>query len=336
MKSSSRIKNSLRTPGLLSAMISNINRQKKFIRKKIDPVIAEAAVINDGSLDEADLKKIRGYYGLAVPAVLGEAFCVLRGKNMTAAERLSSTSQGAMTGLGDDFFDRQRLSDAGVKALVENPGEQSGNTASEKLFLHFYTRALSLAPDPAAMKQQLLKVFHAQLMSKQQKKGGLNYEVIKDITLRKGAESVLFYRTAFGHPMGKGEEKALYALGGLMQLSNDIFDVYPDLQDNVDTLVTTAKYIHELRAFYLALLQIGQTAAYRSGYPAANVKRFLEILTIGIFSRCLVCLDQLEKNEKRSGREFKPHLYKRKDLVCDMDTAINKWRSVRYHIKNTK
>ena len=213
---------------------------------------------------------------------------------------------------------------------------RSGNTASEKLFLHFYKTALSLAPDPSVMQEQLLTVFHAQLMSKQQKRGGLNYEVIKDITLRKGAESVLFYRTAFGHPMEKGEEKTLYALGGLMQLSNDIFDVYPDLQDNVDTLVTTTKHIHELRAFYLALLKIGQAAAYRSGYPVANVKRFLDILSIGIFSRCLVCLDQLERNEKRSGNEFKPHLYKRKDLVCDMDTARNKWRSINYHIKYTR
>lgn len=317
-------------------MIGNIGRQKKFIREKIDPIIAEITRLNDGTLDEADLKKLRGYYGLAVPAVLGEAFVALRGKKMIQAERLCSTAQGAMTGLGDDFFDRQRLSDAGVKALVENPDAHNGDTASEKLFLRFYTTALSLTPDPAAMQQQLLKVFHAQLMSKQQKKGGLNYEVIKDITLRKGAESVLFYRTAFGHPIGKGEEKALYALGGLMQLSNDIFDVYPDQQENIDTLVTTAKHIRELRSFYLALLQIGQAAAYRSGYPAANVRRFLDILSIGIFSRCLVCLDQLERNEKRTGGIFRPGSYKRKDLVCDMDTALNKWRSVKYHIKYSK
>ena len=80
MKFFSRIKNSLSTPGPLFSMINSINRQKKFIRSKIDPVIAEATALNDGSLDEADLKKLRGYYGLAVPAVLGEAFCALRGK----------------------------------------------------------------------------------------------------------------------------------------------------------------------------------------------------------------------------------------------------------------
>lgn len=291
---------------------------------------------NDGSLDEADIKKLRGYYGLAVPAVLGEAFAALHGKKLTRDERLCSTSQGAMTGLGDDFFDRQRLSEEGVKALVENPGGHHGETTSEKLFLHFYKTALSLAPDAGAMQKQLLRVFNAQLMSKQQKNGHLNYEVILDITMRKGAESVLFYRTAYKQPVTDKEERMLYALGGLMQLSNDIFDVYPDLQDGVDTIVTTSKKIGELRILFLSLLQMGRALALRSGYPKERVKRFLDILSIGIFSRCLVCLDQLERNEKRSGGIFRPESYKRKDLVCDMDTALNKWRSVKYHLRYSK
>jgi len=336
MKLSKRINNCIGIPALLFRMIGNIRRQKKFIRLEVDPEIFRIRSLKDGSLDEADIKKLRGYYGLAVPAVLGEAFAALHGKKMTRNERLCSTAQGAMTGLGDDFFDRQRLSDEGVRALVENPGGHSGETASEKLFLHFYNTALSIAPDPTAMQKQLLKVFSAQLMSKQQKNGQLSYEVLLDITMRKGAESVLFYRTAFRQPVTDKEERMLYALGGLMQLSNDIFDVYPDLQDGVDTLVTTAKKISGLRILFLSLLQMGQASARRSGYPKEQVNRFLDILSIGIFSRCLVCLDQLEKNEKRSGGQFRPGTYKRKDLVCDMDTALNKWRSVKYHIKYSK
>ncbi|MFZ1370931.1 MAG: hypothetical protein WAR78_11145, partial [Ferruginibacter sp.] len=212
-------------------VISNINRQENFIQKKIEPLLTAAKKEADGSLDENDIKKITGYYGLAVPAVLGEAFCVLRGEPMTGKERLAATCQGAMTGLGDDFFDKQRLSEQGVKDFIENPALFSGNSASEKLFLHFYKTALDNAPQPAQMQQQLFKVFHAQLLSKQQDVPGLSNEVIKDITISKGAESLLYYRTAFENPMRKGEEKMLYCLGGLMQLSNDIFDVYKDHKD---------------------------------------------------------------------------------------------------------
>ncbi|MEO7307463.1 MAG: hypothetical protein ABIR78_06635 [Ferruginibacter sp.] len=315
---------------------SNISKQKNFIKKHIDPELEKAKKSGDGSLDENDYKKITGYYGLAVPAILGEAFCALRGDSMTDNERMASTCQGAMTGLGDDFFDKQRLSDQGVKDFIEKPELFIGNSSSERLFLDFYKTALANAPQRAQMQQQIFKVFQAQLLSKQQDSPGLSYEIIKDITIRKGAESLLYYRTAFEHPVKNGEEKMLYALGGLMQLSNDIFDVYKDHQSGVSTLVTTATKIKELRFYYSALLQTGKEAALRSGYPKKNVRKFIRIISIGIFSRCYVCLDQLEKNEKRTNGVFDLKAYLRKDLVCDMDTTGNKLRSLGYHFKISK
>ena len=323
-------------PGLLYSLFRNLRVQKEFIQKNITPQLEEARKTGDGSLDENDLKKITGYYGLAVPAILGEAFCALRGKTMTDKERMASTCQGAMTGLGDDFFDKQRLSEASLKDFIERPELFNGNTASEKLFLNFYKAALANAPKPTQMQEQIYRVYHAQLLSKQQAKPGLSYEVIKDITLRKGAESLLYYRTVFENPFKKGEEKMLYCLGGLMQLSNDIFDVYKDHQKGISTLVTTATKIKELRFLYSALLKIGMEAAYKSGYRKKNTREFIGIISIGIFSRCYVCLEQLEKNEKRSGNIFDLKQYQRKDLICDMDTAANKWKSLKYHLKTER
>jgi hypothetical protein len=49
----------------------------------------------------------------------------------------------------------------------------------------------------------------------------------------------------------------LYKLGGVLQLSNDIFDVYKDSKDDIYTLVTTAKKISELRKLFLSLLAAG-------------------------------------------------------------------------------
>lgn len=312
---------------------SNISRQRRFIKQNVIPQLTAAIKTADGSLDENDLKKITGYYGLAVPAILGEAFCALRNEAMTDKERMASTSQGAMTGLGDDFFDKQRLSEQGVKDFIEMPEKFSGNSASEKLFLSFYKTALANAPAPGLMKDQLYKVFHAQLLSKQQDRPGLSQEVIKDITIRKGAESLLYYRTAFEHPIQKAEEKMLYSLGGLMQLSNDIFDVYNDHQSGVNTMITTATKIKDLRLQYTALLQIGKDAAFKSGYSKKNVRKFLGMLYIGIFSRCYVCLDQMQKIEKRTAGIFDLTKYSRRDLICDMDTFMNKMSSLKYHLK---
>lgn len=323
----------LREPVLVSTLLQNLRLQNQFIKKNISPYLNDAKKNNDGSIEENDIKKITAYYGLAVPAILGEAFCALRGKKMTGKERLASTCQGAMTGLFDDFFDKQRLSDEGLIAFLINPGTVNANSSNEKLFLHFYTTALANAADPELMQERLYRVYHAQVLSKNQAAPGLSYTEIENITLLKGAESLLFYRTAFGNPMDAKEEKMLYSLGGLMQLGNDIFDVYKDQQQGIHTLVTTSKRTRDLRLFFSALQQIGYEVAYKTGYPRKNVKNFLRIISLGIFSRCYVCLDQLEKLEATSGNVFDPSRFGRKDLVCDMDKASNKFRSLWYHIK---
>ncbi|HMK02795.1 MAG TPA: hypothetical protein VK489_01335 [Ferruginibacter sp.] len=327
---------SLQAPILVNTLLQNLRAQKKFIQQNIIPVLGEARKNNDGSIEENDLKKITGYYGLAVPAILGEAFCVLKGRKMTGKERLTSTCQGAMTGLFDDFFDKQRLSDEGLKEFLLNPGTVTGNSTAEKLFLYFYATALANAPQPNLMQEKLYRVYQAQVLSKEQARPGLVYEQIKDITLLKGAESLIFYRTAFENPPDIKEEKMLFCLGGLMQLSNDIFDVYKDQQQGIHTLVTTAKKIKDLRLLFSSLLEIGYAAAYKTAYTRKNIKSFLSIISLGIFSRCFVCLDQLEKLEARSGNVFEPARYKRNDLVCDMDKTANKLRSLGYHLRTSR
>ena len=323
----------INTPRLLYTIIKNIRLQKKFIKEYIEPEIVAAKKINDGSLDEADLKKITGYYGLAVPAILGEAFCALRGKKMTNKERLASTCQGATTGLFDDFFDKQNISGAALKDLIEKPEYLTGDNASQKLFLKLYTTGLQNLPDVNNSLGWVYRVYKAQLQSKKQASPGLGFDEIKAITLDKGGVSLLLYRTAFTNPMEKAEEEMLYKLGGLMQLSNDIFDVYEDCRDGIHTLITTAKKINDVRTVFTAVMREGYRSAYQTSYSPVNIKRFLNMISAGIFSRSLVCLDHLEKNEATSNNIFQPHLYERKALICDMDTAINKWRSVKYHIK---
>lgn len=323
----------LQTPGALFSILENLRRQKSFIKKNILPFLEEAVQSRDGSFDNEDLKKITNYYGLAVPAVLGEAFCALRGKKMSGAERLACTCLGAITGMGDDFFDKDRLGEEELKNLLTHPEDATGKTAGEKLSLYFYKTAILNAPDRQLMQRSLFRVFLAQVESRLQKKNNLTPEEIKNITLNKGGVSLLFYRTVFSDQLEDAEERMLYSLGGLMQLSNDIFDVYKDITDGVNTLMTTANKVNDVRVLFSELLKEGYEAAYKTGYEIANIKKFISIISIGIFSRCYVCLDHLEKSERLSNDLFTPQLYNRKQLICDMDTSGNKWKSVWYHLR---
>jgi hypothetical protein len=336
MKKTIHLSNLLRTPDVLLTLIRNVKRQQHFLSKEIRPQLVAAMKNNDGSLDKDDVKKITHYYGLAVPCILGEALCTLRGKDMTLKERTALTYQGAMTGLFDDFFDKEKLTDDGVKAFMESPEKIAGQNKRQELFLQFYKNALQHSHSPELTLQYLRKVYNAQIESrKQADSGSLSQEEIKRITIDKGGMSVLFYRSVLENEITGEEEAALYQMGGLMQFGNDIFDIYKDCKQHIDTLVTTAKRVKDITAQFIKMMEDGFAMTFHTAYSHRNIRKFLHLFSMSLCARCFVCLDQLESKEKKSGNEFKPYQYNRKDLVCDMDNKRNKWRMVMYHIQTS-
>ena len=311
-------------------ILKYLSVQRSFLGKNVDPILSGARQLNDGSLDDTDFKKIDNYYGLAVPAILGEAWCALHNKKMSFVERWTATAQGVMTGLFDDFFDRAYLSDDAIAKML-NENNKGTKKSNEKLFQFFYAKALEGAPDKKKMQQALMEVYNAQLESKKQEQETLTEEEIKTITFLKGGTSLLFYRSAFLPLASNDEEKLLFHLGSVMQLSNDIFDVYKDRQQNIKTLVTTAMHIRPIRRLLEFELAACNKAAYNTAFPRKNITSFLSILSIGIFSRAFVCLDHLQSNESTTNNEFAVQQYSREQLICDMDKKRNMLRSAAYH-----
>ena len=328
------IGNALHTPHIVFNLLKNVKKQKLFLLKNIQPQLEAAKNTNDGSLDATDFKKITDYYGLSVPAILGEAICVLRGSEMSLKERFALTNQGAMTGLFDDFFDKHNMTDEKLKIFMEKPEALSGESSAEKLFLEFYKNAIASAESPELMINYLRKVYQAQIDSKKQASSGLTEKEILDITLNKGGVSVLFYRSVMSYPLAQKEEEALYKIGGLMQFGNDIFDVYKDNLHKIHTPMTTAKKVNDIRNQFRFVMNDSFNSFYQTGYSQKNIKSFLRLIYMSLCSRCFVCLDQLERNEISTNGLFSPNLYTRKDLICDMDTVSNKWKTISYFIKN--
>jgi hypothetical protein len=123
-------------------------------------------------------------------------------------------------------------------------------------------------------------------------------------------------------------------VGGLMQLGNDIFDIYKDCFKKIDTPMTTAKKVNDMRELFKLQLEKSFSLFYKTSYSPKNIKRFLRLIHLSLCSRCFVCLDQLEKKERQTNNQFLPYQYSRNDLVCDMQKAANKWKTVLYHIRD--
>ena len=173
---------------LIRHLLLNSKRQQEFIKETLAIDIREIKKDNDNTLTEKDFKKIFTYYGSAVPAVLGEGFCLLRGKKMTDTERYKLTYMGALTGLFDDLFDEKNTEENHIKELVNNPSESVAANSHEKLFIRFYEKVLE-SGNSALVKEHLNRVYNAQVLSKGQKDPGIREEDIRYITIEKGANS---------------------------------------------------------------------------------------------------------------------------------------------------
>ncbi len=235
------------------SLLRIVNKQKDFLQKTLVQELAPFKEEPDGSLDDSDFSKIINYYAFGVPSILGTAFGTLRGTLVKEDERKVLTYLGALTGLFDDFFDKNDTPDAEILNLINNPAAIKAKNDKEKLFLQFYNNALVKVPDTEKLKRAFFAVYLAQVGSKKQF-NDLPKEELLDITLKKGGLSLVFYRYAMLNPLEEDEKKLLYALGGLMQLGNDIFDVYKDIQAGIRTLPNTSTQINQVRELFSALL----------------------------------------------------------------------------------
>jgi len=327
-----RIRNLISLPTIYFLLLKNVTKQKRFIRNVAKNELTAFKNNNDGSLSPQDLKKITSYYGLGVPGILGESFCVLRGKPMTENERFCLTFLGGISGMLDDLFDDPEKDPANLEEFILHPEALKPANTYEALLLHFYLLGLKPSTNPELLKKQALKVFKSQQKSKKQQNSGNSPQAIHDITYDKGGASFVFYRLCLNNPIQEKEEKLLNHLGGLMQLGNDIFDAWEDGQTDTKTAATICTDIPELRKEFINEIQFTFKLARETHFQKDRVDNFLRSTTLAL-SRVLVCLDQFEKLQKSTGNQFSLEKYSREQMICDMQKPKNQLKAINYALK---
>jgi len=327
-----KIRNIISLTSVYFFLLKNVLKQKRFIKNVMEKELTAFKNDNDGSLTPQDFKKITNYYGLGVPGVLGESFCLLRGKAMTENERLSLTFLGGISGLLDDLFDAPEKQVDHLEKFILQPESLKPMNSYEALLLHFYLLGLKYSKNPEALKKQALEVFKSQQESEDQQNSGNSSQAIQDITYAKGGASFIFYRLCLNNNLEKKEETLLQHLGGLMQFGNDIFDVWEDNQSNTKTAATICTDIPELRKEFITEMRQTFELARETDYPKNQVESFLRNTALAL-SRVLVCLDQFEELQLSSGNLFLIEKYSRKELICDMQKPKNQLKAIKTALK---
>ncbi|MHB1922914.1 MAG: class 1 isoprenoid biosynthesis enzyme, partial [Chitinophagaceae bacterium] len=280
-------------------------------------------------------KKITKYYGLLTTAILAENYCRLHGQQLSEEERRISTWLGIITPLFDDFFDEEHLPFAQIKKMMDDPWTFPCSSLRQQVFVTLYARLLESNQHYPLFSKTMEEVFQSQVDSTQQLKGVVTEEELWRVTNQKGGAAHVVYRTVLHPKLEEQEINMLYHIGGLLQMCNDFFDVYKDLQEGIATVPNQCQDFLALKMKFKEKYLLWIQEARGLPFPKKNIEQFMMPLLL-ILSRGIIALEQLISLQKSKGESFNLLSCSRSELICDMEKPINAWKCFRLTLELSK
>ena len=295
-----------------------ILKQRKFN----DPYLASFLVpfyeLYNKELDSATLKKIKAYYCFGVPLVCG-VYTRIYGRRISEEERGYAVLGGIATPLIDDFTDNKQLSKEELKSLLSFGERANPGTLEEAIVNRILCRLHENASSPEGFVNAFNHVIEAQIESEKQLRRNLRREEILKITLEKGAWSHILFHYLIREVPSQQAIGVICQMGGVLQITQDIFDIYKDFRDGISTLATTCADFREFEEFYRGECIKFCRMARQLPYNKSDLEFFI-ILFTNIMARGIVAVRMLSRLQDKSGGGVLPYeKLERKQLICDMD-----------------
>lgn len=281
-----------------------------------------------GQFQPATRRKIAVSYGIYNPMIC-DAFARLHGRGTTPEEKHRLIYYFICSSLFDDFTDYETISATQLAAISFQPDAYVAATFDEKAFLQSHLLLREYVKDKVTYLELNKALYKAQIASKKQYQSQLPDEDIRQITFTKGGYSVLLCRHYLDIPATPAEEECWYRIGTIIQLTNDLFDIYKDLQDHIDTLPNRMTNAYVFEQFFVQ--QVAQMQEYirQLPYPPQRKQTF-SLAMAGIYAFGLIALDQLKALQ---GDQLQlPDLKQlpRQALIVDMEKKKNLTKWIRF------
>ncbi|NND34104.1 MAG: class 1 isoprenoid biosynthesis enzyme [Saprospiraceae bacterium] len=271
-------------------------------------------------LTKAQTKRIQHY--LFANSLTTQWFATLLQHKPTSTERMTGYYLATATPLADYLVDNEKLDVDEIKSMMQNNSSHQWAGLTQNI----YRATIANHPQPALCQDLIFKTLQAQHESLAQKKNNLSAAGLKKVTWAKGGYALLLYRSALQKPISTAEWEAIFQLGGLMQLHNDIFDLHRDIQEGIHTIPTQIQSVQELVDLFRG--EIEKTMSLFAKLPLSKYRKrkFYLLLTLAV-NTGFICLDQYIQLEQKY-RHFKPTLFSREELICDMEDPKKIFRTV--------
>jgi hypothetical protein len=316
--------------GIARKVYREIQTQKQFNHTFLIPYLSELEVRHNGKFALEQKHKILNYYGLFIASFLCSSYKRLYGKRLTDDERKRATLFGILTPVGDDLFDIDKLSTEDIRQITFNPESYHAATFSAGVAKEIQTYMLQHVPFKKEYLEASKNVLDIQVETIKQTRPTLSREETERITHVKGAVSVIIYHQCLDDPASQQMLDALFYIGSLYQLGNDIFDLYKDVRDNIYTLVNTCDDFLAFRKGFIERIKAQNRRIMALPYRHKNKKEFCIIINT-INARSLVALDQMVALQKKlGGKKIQWAKLERKDMIVDMEKKTNLLKWIRY------
>ena len=262
------------------------------------------------------------FYGTTYLAAL---MCSLRNQPRSRTEKYLFTNLSALAYSFDDLVEAFRDRDDSSILWQDNP-EIYGLVADKRgLALHLLNKINQSLPEQnlVPFRAYMHRVFNVETAGRQQ------VELLENITSEKGGCSVLLFRSVLSHPLLEAEADALFQFGYLIQLCDDIFDLWHDRQAGIVTLATVYAERGEvllLNTLFEQQVLVTLQAFRQTNYPSVQVETALNMQHY-LVSITRVCLAYYQDLEFKYGAL---PLQDRTILVVDMEKWRNRFMAIRY------
>ena len=276
---------------------------------------------NDVKLENDAIKKAAKFQSIQ-QFFINDNFTGLYGRNTNEYEQLSNKYYFIMSGLYDDLVDQKLLTASELDTLFESPEKVNQNNSKEKLLATIHLKLLNRVNDIQKYKEVLKNIHKAQKDSLIQFDKNISIDEIMSITKRKGGYSLLMCRHYLNLNSSKLMDDCWYNLGGVIQMTNDLFDIYKDNQENIYTFANrTDSYITAKKLFDNQVDLFKKSLKDLAYVDSKKQKLLIQLSIIPAFG--YIALDNLAKIQNKNKQLPNLRLLERKQLIIDMENPIN-------------
>ena len=315
---------------ILTRMLSlyrRVKKQERFLNDHLPVALAGLIPNIQQTFTAVHIKRITKYLQLGLNLVCGNLY-ELSGKKLSAEENKRIVLLSVFGPLFDDLFDDKILDHEQITSLVTNPTTYVASNDTDRLVVKLYLEILRNLPGKELFIEQLQAVAYWQKESLKQLNENIAEDELYQVTYNKSYYAVLLYCAVLDDYPNEKVREMLFPIAGLMQLTNDAFDVYKDVNNGVYTLPILYRNYEKIQQHFMnEVARINNTLWQ---LPATKKAKQNYAITIhSLHAMGWMALEQLKQVTTGIPTVADLRTLSRKALVCDMDSLkqIRKWLS---------